>query len=67
MTKKHRINIAAIRNGQIIKAESIKFNMTEYDVIPLVPDDRKYSRARRRRETKKALDTYFEREDDDGR
>lgn len=67
MAKKHRINIAAIRNGQIIKAESIKFNMTEYDVIPLVPDDREYSRARRRRETKKALDAYYERGEDDGR
>lgn len=67
MAKKHRINVAAFRNGKVINAESMKFNMDEYDVIPLVPDDRKYSRARRKREIKKALDSYYERSEDDGR
>jgi hypothetical protein len=34
--------------------------MQEYDVIPLEPDNRRYNRARAKRETERAIDRYYE-------
>lgn len=49
-------------NGKVVQVQNIKidFKMEEYDVIPLEPDDRKYNRAKIKRETQKALEKYYE-------
>ena len=51
-----------MQNGRVVQAQvlDLDFNMDEYDVIPLQPDDRVYNRARVKRETRKALEEYYE-------
>lgn len=62
--QEYKLGILEMHNGRVIQAETIKldFDMQDYDVIPLEPDDREYNRARVKRETKKAIDTYYEEE-----
>ena len=35
-------------------------DLKEYDVIPVYPNKKKYSRAKTKRNTRKALDKYYE-------
>jgi hypothetical protein len=63
--QEYKLGVLEMNNGRVVQAETIAldFNMQEYDVIPLEPDDRAYNRARVKRETQKAIDDYYEREE----
>ena len=60
----YKLGILEMQNGRVVQAQvlDLDFNMDEYDVIPLQPDDRVYNRARVKRETRKALEDYWESE-----
>ena len=49
-----------MNNGRVLQAQIIDFDMKEYDVIPLEPDDRKYNRAKVKEETKRIIERYYE-------
>lgn len=57
-----------MQNGRIVQSEVVEldFSMEEYDVIPLQPDNRKYNRAKVKKETEREIERY-ERGEDDGR
>ena len=63
--QQYKMGVLEMCNGKIISTETIKidFKMEEYDVIPLEVDNREYNRAKVKRETRKALEQYYERED----
>lgn len=58
--QQYKLGIIEIRNGQIQQSEVLEldFKMEEYDTIPLEVDDRKYNRARAKRETQILIDEY---------
>ena len=58
--QKYKLGILEMQDGRVIQAQVLDFDMEEYDVIPLQPDDRVYNRARVKRETRKALEEYYE-------
>ena len=60
--QQYKLGILEMSNGKVVQVQNIKidFKMEEYDVIPLEPDDRKYNRAKIKRETQKALEKYYE-------
>lgn len=49
-----------MNNGRVVQAQIIDFDMKEYDVIPLEPDNRKYNRAKVKRETERMIESYYE-------
>ena len=58
--QQYKLGILEMKNGRVVQAQVLDFNMQEYDVIPLQPDDRVYNRARVKKETRKALEEYYE-------
>ena len=58
--QEYKLGILEMNNGRFVQAQVLDFDMKEYDVIPLEPDDRVYNRARVKRETRKALEDYWE-------
>lgn len=63
MKNKARLGVIEIKNGKVLQSQVLDFNMEKYYVIPLQPDDRIYNRAKVKRETRKALEQYYEKED----
>lgn len=59
--QEYKLGILEMNNGQIIQNQVIKldFDLKEYDIIPLQPDDRIYNRAKVKQETQNAIDKYF--------
>lgn len=55
-----KLGILEMNNGRVVQTQVIDFDMQEYDVIPLETDDKVYNRARVKRETRKALEEYYE-------
>ena len=55
-----KLGILEMQDGRVVQAQVLDFDMEEYDVIPLQPDDRVYNRAQIKRETRKALEEYYE-------
>lgn len=58
--QQYKLGILEMNNGRVVQAQVLDFNMQEYDVIPLQPDDRVYNRAKVKRETEKAIEGYYE-------
>lgn len=58
--QEYKLGVLELQNGKVQQAQIIKFDMQEYDVIPLEADDKMYNRARVKRETRKALEEYYE-------
>ena len=60
--QEYKLGILEMENGRVVQSQvlDLDFDMQEYDVIPLQPDDRKYNRARVKRETEKAIEGYYE-------
>ena len=50
-----------MHNGRVIQSQvlDLDFNMQEYDVIPVYPDDRKYNRAKVKKETERIIERYY--------
>ena len=63
--QQYKLGILEMHNGKIIQSEIVQLDlkMEEYDSIPLEPDNRKYNRAKVKKETQKAIDTYYEGEE----
>lgn len=63
--QQYKLGILEMRNGTVVQSESIflDFNFKEYDTIPLEVDDRKYNRAKIKRETQKTIDKYYDEKD----
>lgn len=51
------------RKGKVLQSQVLDFNMEEYYVIPLQPDDRVYNRTRVKEETRKKIERYYEEEE----
>lgn len=51
------LNGNGIQQAQVIKLD---FDFKEYDVIPVEVDDRKYNRARAKRETEQLIQKYYD-------
>ena len=51
-----------MNNGRVVQAQTIDldFELQEYDVIPVYPDNRKYNRAKVKKETERAIGIYYE-------
>ena len=64
----YKLGILEISDGRIVQADvlDLDFSFTEYDVIPVEPNNKKYNRAKVKRDTRKALEVYkeYERGDD---
>lgn len=58
--QQYKLGILEMNNGRVLQAQIIDFDMKEYDVIPLEPDDRKYNRAKVKEETKRIIERYYE-------
>lgn len=63
--QQYKLGVLEIHNGKVVQAETIPldFKMEEYDSIPLEPDNRKYNRARVKRETQMKISKYYEGEE----
>lgn len=57
---KFAINTAVIQNGEIPKAQSIEIDMSDCIEIPLEDNNRKYNRAKIKREFQKIVDEELE-------
>jgi hypothetical protein len=59
--QEYKLGILEMSNGRIVQSQTAKldFKLEEYDTIPVYPDDRKYNRARVKRESQKAIDKYY--------
>ena len=60
MKNKARLGVIEIKKGKILQSQVLDFNMEEYYVILLQPDDRIYNRAKIKQETQNAIDKYFQ-------
>lgn len=58
--QEYKLGILEMQNGRVLQAQVLDFDMQEYDVISLQPDDRVYNRAKVKKETRKALEDYYE-------
>lgn len=60
--QQYKMGVLEMKNGKVVQNEilTLDFKMQEYDVIPLEPDDRKYNRAKVKRETQKAVERYLQ-------
>lgn len=60
--QQYKMGALEMRNGRVAQTETftLDFNLEEYDTIPLEPDNRKYNRAKVKKETQKAIDRYYE-------
>lgn len=54
------MGVIEVRNGHIVQSQLVDLDLKEYDVIPAYPNKEKYSRAEIKRNTRKALDRYYE-------
>lgn len=63
--QQYKMGVLEMRNGRIVQSEIVQLDlkMEEYDSIPLEPDNRKYNRAKVKKETQKAIDRYYEGEE----
>lgn len=60
MKNKARLGVIEIKNGKVLQSQVLDFNIEEYYVIPLQPDDRVYNRARVKEETRRKIERYYE-------
>lgn len=60
--QEYKLGILEIHNGEVVQSQvlDLDFSMSEYDVIPVEPDNQEYNRARVKRQTRKALEKYYE-------
>ncbi len=58
----YKIGIIEIQNGRVLQTDLVDLDFKEFDVIPVYPDNRKYNRAKIKKETQKAIYKYYERE-----
>lgn len=61
--QQYKLGALELQNGRIVNNDVIKFDMSDYDVIPVYPNNSEYNRAKLKRETRIALNRYYERED----
>jgi len=59
--QEYKLGILEMHNGRVIQSQvlDLDFNMQEYDVIPVYPDDRKYNRAKVKKETERIIERYY--------
>lgn len=60
--QQYKMGVLEMRNGKVVESQTIdlNFKMDEYDTLPLELDDRKYNRARVKRETQRKISKYYE-------
>lgn len=58
----YKIGIIEIQNGRVLQTDLVDLDFKEFDVIPVYPDNRKYNRAKVKKETNKMIKKYQERE-----
>lgn len=60
--QEYKLGILEMHNGRVVQSQvlDLDLDMQEYDVIPLQPDNRKYNRAKVKRETERAIGRYYE-------
>lgn len=60
--QQYKLGILEMNNGRVVQAQTINldFELQEYDVIPVYPDDRKYNRAKVKKETERIIERYYE-------
>ena len=58
--QQYKLGVLEIENGRIVNNDIINFDMSDYDVIPVYPDNSEYNRAKIKRETRIALNRYYE-------
>lgn len=60
--QQYKLGILEMNNGRVVQAQTINldFELQEYDVIPVYPDDRKYNRAKVKKETERLIERYYE-------
>lgn len=60
--QEYKLGILEMHNGRVIQSQvlDLDLDMQEYDVIPVYPDDRKYNRAKVKKETERIIERYYE-------
>lgn len=60
--QEYKLGILEMQNGTVVQNQVLKldFDMKDYDIIPVQPDNRIYNRAKVKRETEKAIEGYYE-------
>ena len=63
--QEYKLGILEMQNGTVVQNQVLKldFDMKDYDIIPVQPDNRIYNRAKVNRETEKAIEGYYEGEE----
>lgn len=56
----YKLGTLELQDGEVVQAQEIKFDDTEeYISIPLEPVDKRYNRAKVKRETQEAVEQYL--------
>lgn len=57
--QEYKLGVLELNNGRVVQAEIVRPDIQEYDVIPLEVDNRKYNRARVKKETEQLIERYY--------